>query len=208
MLQIKTIEPRTLSLLRKLMEIPELDKFCLVGGTALALKHGHRTSIDLDLFATEKFDNNLIINALNSVFKENIFIQKNINIGIFCQIYGIKVDIIYYPHPLVAEIEIIENIRFYNDKDIAAMKIQAILGRAEKKDFWDLYELLKQFNVSQIIEYHKLKFSNQFLAITIPQAITYFEDAEISPDPKSFKSQTWEKIKAGINKKVREFIFQ
>lgn len=114
-------------------------------------------------------------------------------------------DIVYYPYPLVAEIETIENIRFLNDKDIVAMKIQAILGRAEKKDFWDLYELLKQFSINQIIDYHRLKFPNQFFAITIPQALTFFEDAEISKEPKSLKNQTWEKVKSGINKKVREF---
>jgi hypothetical protein len=35
------------------MEIPELHPFNLVGGTALALKYGHRVSVDLDLFAAK-----------------------------------------------------------------------------------------------------------------------------------------------------------
>lgn len=55
MLQTKTIEPGTLSLLKKIMEIPELKQFWLVGGTALSLKYGHRNSIDLNLFSTENF---------------------------------------------------------------------------------------------------------------------------------------------------------
>ena len=68
MLQIKTIEPGTLSILKKLMEMPELQSFNLVGGTALALKYGHRTSVDLDLFSTENFEHQPIIEALQNTF--------------------------------------------------------------------------------------------------------------------------------------------
>ncbi len=49
MLQTRTVEPRTLELLKQLMLLPILDSFFLVGGTALALQLGHRKSIDLDL---------------------------------------------------------------------------------------------------------------------------------------------------------------
>ena len=55
MLQTQTVEPGTFSLLKELMDIPKLNAFALVGGTALSLKFGHRTSVDLDLFSLEKF---------------------------------------------------------------------------------------------------------------------------------------------------------
>ncbi len=42
MLQISTIEPSSLVILKHLMEIPELKDSNLAGGTALALKYGHR----------------------------------------------------------------------------------------------------------------------------------------------------------------------
>ena len=50
MLQTQAIEPGTFSVLKKLMDLPSLQDFCLVGGTALSLKYGHRISIDIDLF--------------------------------------------------------------------------------------------------------------------------------------------------------------
>ena len=56
MLHTKTVEPGTFSLLKELMEVPTLEHFALVGGTALALRYGHRSSIDLDLFFNERFD--------------------------------------------------------------------------------------------------------------------------------------------------------
>lgn len=48
MLSYETIEPRTLDLLKVLMQEPAFADMRLVGGTALALQYGHRQSIDLD----------------------------------------------------------------------------------------------------------------------------------------------------------------
>ena len=69
MLQIETIEPGTLSILKRLMQLPELKQFALVGGTALALRYGHRTSVDLDLFFHSKFEHQPIIDALTKEIK-------------------------------------------------------------------------------------------------------------------------------------------
>lgn len=102
--------------------------------------------------------------------------------------------------------ENIEGIRMYHDADIAAMKIQAILGRGKKKDFWDLHELLKHYSLQQIIDWHKMKFPSQMLAISIPHAITYFVDADESETPVSFKGQTWEQIKKSISQTVSDYL--
>ena len=48
MLSLRTIEPHTLELLKALMQEPALCELRLVGGTALALQYGHRSSVDLD----------------------------------------------------------------------------------------------------------------------------------------------------------------
>lgn len=66
----------------------------------------------------------------------------------------------------------------FSKEDIVAMKVQAILGRGKKKDFWDIAELLKHFSVKDFVQFHKEKFSTQNLLITVPQAMTYFTDAE------------------------------
>jgi len=101
---------------------------------------------------------------------------------------------------------LINGIRFYSNEDISAMKINAILGRRKKKDFWDLYELLHHFTLSEIIGFHRKKFPNQMLLISIPQAITYFADADESEDPVSLKEQTWDEIKNFIQKKVKDYL--
>jgi len=207
MLHTETVEPRTLSLLKNLMTLSNLQPFSLVGGTALSLRYGHRSSVDLYLFFHEKLDFIHIINQLETTFQKRfVYKQQQTQFGIFCFIDDIKVDIVHFPHNPIADIEIEDNIRMYSSADISAMKIQAILGRAKKKDFWDLFELLQHYTLQQIIDWHKQKYPSQMLAISIPHAITYFVDADESESPVSFKNQTWESVKKGISKTVSDYL--
>ena len=96
--------------------------------------------------------------------------------------------------------------RLFSTEDIIAMKVQAILGRGKKKDFSDIAELLQHFSVADFIRFHKEKYATQNLLITVPQAITYFVDAEESEDPISLKDQTWKGVQEFINRKVSEYL--
>jgi Nucleotidyl transferase AbiEii toxin, Type IV TA system len=55
MLYTQTVSPETLDLIKRLSADEQLREFNLVGGTALALQVGHRTSIDIDLFTAKGF---------------------------------------------------------------------------------------------------------------------------------------------------------
>jgi predicted nucleotidyltransferase component of viral defense system len=189
------------------MEIPELSDFSLVGGTALSLLYGHRISVDLDLFSNSTFDNTVVTTALEKKFGA-AFLNRSTNprFGIFGFINDIKVDIVRHPHPLIRPQQLTEGIRMFSTEDIIAMKVQAILGRGKKKDFWDIAELLLHYTIEDFINFHKEKYVTQNLLITVPQALTYFADADESEDAVSLKNQTWDKIKSFINKKVEVFL--
>lgn len=207
MLQIKTIDPGTFSLLKRLMKIPALMNFSLVGGTALALKYGHRLSIDIDLFSHLPFKNQEIIEALETEFGNEFSLQLNKEMfGVFAFIQNIKVDIVKHPHLLLNEPETENSIRLYHTADIAAMKVNAILGRGKKKDFWDIAELLQHYSLKEIINFYTNKFPKQQLLISIPYALTWFDDAEESEDPISLKGQTWAGVKKIIQKSVSDFL--
>jgi hypothetical protein len=189
------------------MGLHSLQPFSLVGGTTMALRYGHRSSVDLDLFYHEKFDHSLIENELIEEFGSDFDYESGHKLfGIFCYIQKVKVDIVYFPHLPIAPIETVDHLRMYSSADIGAMKIQAMLGRGKKKDFWDLYELLQHYSLQQLIDWHKQKYPSQMLAISIPNAITYFIDAEESETPVSYKNQTWEGVKKGISKIVSDYL--
>lgn len=207
MLHFKTVELDTLALLNRLMKMPELNNFYLVGGTALSLQYGHRISVDIDLFCIKKFDNEIIIKALEKEFGKTLEYEGGATrFGIFCFINNVKVDIVHYPHKIVFDTLLVDKIRMYSNKEIAAMKVQAILGRGKKKDFWDMAELLKDFSIKNIIGFHHKKYPSQQLLISIPQAITYFADADESEDPISLKGQTWESVQKIIQGHVNEYL--
>jgi len=60
MLHTEVLEPGTLDILRAVLSTDTFDSFYLVGGTALTLQFGHRLSEDLDFFAPESFDKELV----------------------------------------------------------------------------------------------------------------------------------------------------
>jgi predicted nucleotidyltransferase component of viral defense system len=207
MLQTNTVEPHTLQVLKKLMQVPALQSFYLVGGTCLALRYGHRTSVDLDLFSVKDF-NNYELNS--SLLEAGIpFSSNNIQnkIGLFGYIDKIKVDFVkHYMFSQIDKEATDDGIRMFGDMDIIAMKIFAILQRAQKKDFWDMAELLQHYSFNDCIEAYHAKYPDNQMLISIPYAITYFADAEESEDPVSLKGQTWESVKKIIQQKVNDYL--
>jgi len=204
MLQTRTIEPGTLELLKKLMSIPFLDSFYLVGGTALALQFGHRMSIDIDLFTQDDFDNNHLIEILSKSFDISIeFENKNM---VITYINNIKVDFVKMGYPILFEPLLIENIRMLDIRDIAAMKLKAIAQRGSKKDFFDIYFFLQQMKIESMLQLFKRKFEQHELFYII-KSLTYFNDAENDADPVLFdKDITWAKVKTLINEKVKNLV--
>ena len=117
-----------------------LDKdFYLAGGTALALRIGHRKSIDLDYFINKDFDTlqlkNIIISTFPSEKVKILFEEKN---TLWCLIDGVKVSFISRFDILLDPVEVIDNFRLTGVKDITVMKLSAICGREEYKDYFDL----------------------------------------------------------------------
>jgi len=65
MLHTNTVQPGTLGLLNRIMNIPELAGFNLAGGTSLSLQIGHRLSFDLDFFGDRPFERQEILDLVD-----------------------------------------------------------------------------------------------------------------------------------------------
>ncbi len=209
MLQHSAVYPRTLELLKKLMQEECLQPFNLVGGTALALQLGHRISVDIDLFSDIDFAPQKIIRELRNNYKLNLisefgnsFIQQ-IEYPEDSQNY-IKVDVIKYPYPLIGKVLEIDGIRMLSKEDIIPMKLSAIGNRGSKKDFFDIYFLLKEFTLEKMFELFEAKFPNVNY-FHILKSLAYFEDADTEINPKMIMQVSWEEVKKEIRKQVKLF---
>ena len=202
MLQYQTVDPETLELLKKLQKISEFSKLRLVGGTSLALQTGHRNSVDLDLFGKIDFENYNILPELNKI-GTLVVLKQSKNINIFL-IDGIKVDFVNYIYEWIDK-PIHENgLILASKKDIAAMKLAAVTGRGNKKDFIDIFFLSKEFSLKEMLDFYMKKYpdGSQFLVL---KSLTYFKDAEKNEMPIMYNNVAWKIVKIKMKQIVSEY---
>ncbi len=203
MLQLQTVKPNTLELLKSLMQKEYLNSFVLVGGTALALQMGNRESIDLDLFSTADFSSNEILSSLLNDYQ--IIVNNQLTQTLISTINQVKVDFIKFHYPFIRPFVIIENIRMASIEDIAALKLDAITGRGSKKDFYDLFFLLQHYSIDELFSFYSEKYPHQ-TTFHVIRSLSYFEDAEKQPNPIVFdKTITWEIVKQKIISTIQGF---
>lgn len=202
MLQTQTVTTGLLELLTTLMTIKEFDALRLVGGTSLALQLGHRSSEDIDLFGRLEVDE-FALSKMLSQFESVKSLGGSKSIKIFL-VNGIKVDFVNYPYEWIEDAIEAKGFRLAGKKDIAAMKIAAIAQRGSKKDFIDLFFLLQDYSLGQLMEFYEEKITdgNTWLAL---RSLVYFDDAEKQPMPRMFKDVSWPEIKTLIRKEVDIF---
>lgn len=203
MLSIQTIHPDTLELLKHLSAFPELSATRLVGGTALALQYGHRMSVDLDFFGQLPQDKEELI-AIAKQVGEAVVLNKS-NFILQMTINNVKVDFVDYSRYVWID-EPVKGDGFVlaSDKDIAAMKVNAIMGRGTRKGFVDLFVLLQHYSLAEILDFYKQKYPehSEYRALL---SMTYFDDAEMQDMPKMFISTPWEKMKKSITQAVKAY---
>jgi hypothetical protein len=194
-LQKKAVSKKLLGLVEKLQQIPALDEFVLVGGTALALQMGHRISEDIDLFTRNDIDQNFIIETLQEQFGKTFSVSALSHNTINCVISNIKIDFLRHGYPYVDAIIREDNMRLIGLPDIVAMKLNAIAGNGTRvKDFVDLYFLLDRFSLKQMFAFYKKKYSDQDI-YHVRKSLTYFDD---------IPSDSWQTVRL-IQEKALDF---
>ena len=205
MLHQETVEPETLDLLKKLMQIPGLNQFRLVGGTALALIFGHRKSIDLDLFSDKPFERDSILEQLRNNFSNVTLADQKSPRLLFTTINNVKVDFVHTFESFFTAEETLEEIRFASLPEIAALKLNAIAGRGAKKDYWDLNALLKVYSFREMFDFYQTRYPNNSLMM-IAKSIPYFIEADQDIDPLCLQKLSWNTVKKNILKAFNTYI--
>lgn len=192
MLRFDAIPEPVKVLLVRLAPHPALSDFALGGGTSLALRFGHRISVDLDFFTTREFFPEELIASLNI---SGATITGRATNSLTIDAAGVKLDVLRHAYPLLDPVECIDGIPLVSVKDLAAMKMNAIANRGSKKDFYDLAELLKHFTIRQMIGFFSEKYPTTD-PFTVIRSLAWFGDAETEPDPRPLIPITWNEVKS------------
>lgn len=192
----ETLYPKTAQVLKRLQGQPFLDGFYLAGGTALALQLGHRKSIDLDFFTSNFPKQQLLLNALEP-YKPQIIQEAPGTIDTI--IDTVKVTFLSYPYRVLEEGSVFDNVPLASIIDIACMKLSAISSRGAKKDFVDMYFILKRISLNELLIRFSAKFARiQYNDVHIMKSLTYFVDADADPDPDMLHPISWQEVKSSL----------
>ena len=185
-------------LLKKISEVISIDDYYMIGGTALSLQIGLRESYDFDFCVKGEFNNEVLLEELKSV--GNVEVIQNQKGTCDVLLNGVQVSFFYYPNKVLKDFvkpEEMPKLKIASVLDIAIMKVVAIGGRGAKKDFFDLYNIIKKCNITvdELVNGLVQKCGNNVNYLNIIMGLSYFEDAEDEVLPNTFVPYNWEDIK-------------
>ncbi len=142
------------------------QNFYFTGGTALSVfYYQHRYSEDLDFFTENDFGDETIIKFVNSVSEElelKVRFTRRDKARIFeltkKDRFAIKLDFVHYLFKRIKKGKEYNQFDIDSLLDIGANKLLTINQRTDVKDFVDLYFLLKDFTVWDLIYACEAKF--------------------------------------------------
>lgn len=195
----ESVEPEGLRALRDLQEILISSHFYLAGGTGLALRAGHRRSLDLDFFSPADFNEDTLIEKVQDL--SGFSLVSKAPGTLHAHIRGIKVSFLAFRYPLLFPSTVFLDVEVADPRDIACMKVSAIAGRGTKRDFIDLYVVSQEYGLPQILEWFNTKFgAANYSRVHVLKSLTYFDDAEKDPPPDMLKPILWPEVREFFRK--------
>jgi hypothetical protein len=172
------------------------EHFYLAGGTALSLQIGHRLSVDLDFFSPD-LDIPSVTETLRASLEKHspiladsawgnlVFVAEKVRVGF----YG-------YGYPLIEPLSQAEGVSLASITDIGLMKLDALMARASRKDFHDLYAICQRMPLRNLLDVAQIKFAHvrDFEAQAV-RHLVYFERADQETPVPLIEEVSWEHVK-------------
>lgn len=190
----ETITVAMLEAPRTLRKGMVLERAYLGGGTGLALRLGHRLSVDLDFFAGNELDEDMLLQRLQGLPGIS-GVQRATQI-LHLTLQGVKVSLLGYKYPVLFPLEPFEGVPVADSRDIACMKVTAIASRGSKRDFVDLYAACRHFGLPEVLRVFRQRYARVgYNGLHIVKSLTYFADAEKDPTPHMLVQLDWGDVK-------------
>lgn len=151
--------------------------FYLAGGTALALRLGHRESQDFDFFS--QIPDIEPIRAWIDAMPDAIIRDVDAD-TIHAEIAGVKVSFIAgYRYPLLLPPMVVGTLEMADITDIALMKMLAVTHRATLRDYLDLAVIVRDHcTLEELIQKSTEKYGPTFNVMLCVRAMVQFEDLD------------------------------
>jgi hypothetical protein len=175
----------------------------LAGGAGLALQIGHRRSRDFDWFTRKTVPPVELLKDVKSLGLP-VEVRQNDEGTFLGAVGGLDYSVFRYPYELVTRSLTFQGCQLASLRDIAAMKMTAIVQRAVKRDYVDLHVLfdLGRLPLGDVVTTMQRKFPGVDPSLAL-HAMAYFKDVEHQPMPEMLMKITWEGVKKGLVR-VRE----
>jgi hypothetical protein len=166
----------------------------LAGGTALALRLGHRLSGDLDLMVPVPFSSEEIRARLAA--RTDVRHISAAEHALHAEIRGIPVNVLHYRHPLLFPPDPLGGLHVADARDVSCMILASVIKRGARRDFVDLYAAGQAFGLPSILEWLDRKFAAApYARDRVRSALTQFAEAESEPMPDLLTLVTWEEVR-------------
>lgn len=164
---------------------PELsatpDNFTLYGGTALALRLGHRASVDFDFFSNAAFDPERLAEQIPYLRDaERIQLAQD---TLTCRVdRGGPVLVSFFGSLGLGEVAVAEQaagtlLSVASLLDLAGTKAAVLQKRAEAKDYLDIYAILRHgVGLQSILAAGAAIYGRRFNPLITLKALSYFDD--------------------------------
>jgi len=153
------------------------DNFGLIGGTAVALQLGHRTSIDFDLATFSQLETDRIRGQIGDQYKvDSVLIDETNEYTLV--ISGVKITFLSYPFKFNFDVSYKEFIKMPDLITLAAIKGYALGRRAKWKDYVDLYFIFSKYSFDEVIKRANTIFGNEFNEKLFREELAYFDDID------------------------------
>lgn len=181
----------------ELGKLPGMEKYYLAGGTALALHIGHRYSHDLDFFSNQdELESQSRQNMLKNLETLNLKIIENHDGNLLITLEDILVGFFSYDYKLIEPTSSLEGINLASLVDIGLMKLDAIISRGSRKDYYDLYFISQHHSLTDILKLSEEKYphSRDFNLMAV-ESLLQFENADRDHQPQLIDTIPWDSIK-------------
>jgi hypothetical protein len=185
-------------LLAVLGQIDLVRPFYLAGGTALALRLGHRVSVDLDLFANlDTLDDLLRSDIVEELRKKyEIELLQDSVLGLVLLADGRAASFFSYGYPLLDPTDMVSGVQIAGLRDIGPMKLDAVAGRGTRKDFYDLYSIAEHVPLDDLFAASGEKYPHSpSFGMRVLTALVDFDIADQQDDPILLQPVPWERVK-------------